>query len=453
VIGSTRKDVIPVEQILESVVAPLAAEASVLVIVMDGMSIAVCRELLADITAGQDWVSLCPEGQVSAVMAGLAAIPSVTEVSRTSLLCGQLRRGNLTNEKKGFALHRELLARCRSGSPPVLFHKSSLQEGDSAVLGDEVLKAISLSEYRIVGVVVNAVDDHLLKAEQIDTRWSRDEIRVLSTLLYEAKVTQRLVIFLSDHGHVLDYKTKSRAGDGGERWRFDDEQPGADELQISGSRVVLPESKALIAPWTERLRYGIKKNGYHGGLTPQEMIVPIAVLCSTDSYPAGWVEAPADIPYWWGEPLNEASKRLQLLPQPEVIKQVSYGPLFDLDVEESMLKTKRTTSKQPIFEWVTNLLASPIYQAQKKLAGRSVPPDQILAEVLVALESRGGKMTATVLTRTISYPVTQIGSLLTMMQRVLNIDGYAVLTRDPASDIVELNSGLLRQHFDLVKET
>ncbi len=28
---------------------------------------------------------------------------------------------------------------------------------------------------RLFGVVVNAVDDHLLKGEQIDTRWTRDE--------------------------------------------------------------------------------------------------------------------------------------------------------------------------------------------------------------------------------------------------------------------------------------
>lgn len=44
---------------------------------------------------------------------------------------------------------------------------------------------------------------------------------------------------------------------------------------MSGSRVLMPESKTLIAPWTERLRYGMKKNGYHGGLTPQEMVVPM----------------------------------------------------------------------------------------------------------------------------------------------------------------------------------
>ena len=39
--------------------------------------------------------------------------------------------------------------------------------------------------------------------------------------------------------------------------------------------MVIPESKALIAPWSEKVRYGVKKNGYHGGITPQEMIVKL----------------------------------------------------------------------------------------------------------------------------------------------------------------------------------
>jgi len=39
--------------------------------------------------------------------------------------------------------------------------------------------------------------------------------------------------------------------------------------------------------------------------------------------------------------------------------------------------------------------------------------------------------------------------LLAVAQRVLNIDGYPVLTRDAGSDTVELNRELLRRQFDL----
>ena len=80
---------------------------------------------MADISAVHNWVPLVQAGHTSAMMAGLAAIPSITEVSRASLLCGKFQRGNLTKEQAGFASH-PVLAHCRGGFPPVLFHKSSL---------------------------------------------------------------------------------------------------------------------------------------------------------------------------------------------------------------------------------------------------------------------------------------------------------------------------------------
>ena len=146
------------ERILDEIIAPLAAQAPVLVIVMDGMSVAVCRELVADITR-QDWMALC-EQEREANRPGLAALPSITEVSRTSLLCGQLRPGNATVEKDGFAEHPGLRAHCRSGSMPILFHKPSLQEADDTSLAAEVRGEIAAAHRRVVGVVVNAVDDH-----------------------------------------------------------------------------------------------------------------------------------------------------------------------------------------------------------------------------------------------------------------------------------------------------
>ena len=191
-----------------------------------------------------------------------------------------------------------------------MFHKASLQEVDDASVAAEVRDAIAAAQRRVVGVVVNAVDDSLAKGEQIDTRWTHDEIKILPTLLHEAKAAHRIVILLADHGHVVDHQTQGRRGEGGERWRIDDAQPAADELQVSGSRVLIPANHRLIAPWTEKVRYGVKKNGYHGGVSPQEMVIPITVLCASDAVPAGWVEAAMTTPAWWDEPF--------LAPQPAV---------------------------------------------------------------------------------------------------------------------------------------
>ena len=54
------------------------------------------------------------------------------------------------------------------------------------------------------------------------------------------------------------------------------------------------------------------------------------------------------------------------------------------------------------------------------------------------------------LARAIEYPPMRLRGLLAVTQRVLNIDGYAVLSRDESSDTVELDRELLCRQFDLV---
>ena len=52
-------------------------------------------------------------------------------------------------------------------------------------------------------------------------------------------------------------------------------------------------------PGAAFLRYGPKRNGYHGGITPSEMLAPIAVLASASMCPAGWQVAALELPTWW----------------------------------------------------------------------------------------------------------------------------------------------------------
>jgi hypothetical protein len=316
-----------------------------------------------------------------------------------------------------------------------------------------VRNEIAASHRRVVGVVVNAVDDYLLKGEQIDTRWSRDAIKVLPTLLHEAKAAHGMVIVLADHGHVLDHQTQGRPHEGGERWRIDEGNPAADEVELTGSRVVIPDTHRLIAPWTEKVRYGVKKNGYHGGVSPQEMIVPITVLCASDALPAGWREAPITTPAWWDEPFLERQPGEEAPISLKPVTSKGFGPLFD-SVQADRAAVQPTavagTSKELVPSWITALLASPILAEQKRLAGRTVPADELISKLLTALDRRGGKLTATALARAIEYPSLRLPGLLAVMQRVLNIDGYAVLTRDEASDTIALHRDLLCRQFDLV---
>jgi hypothetical protein len=445
--NSAQQGLVPVERLLDEVVSPLAAHSPVLLIVLDGMSVAVGRELLPNLL-GQDWIPLNRLGKESMLSAGLATIPSVTEVSRTSLLCGRLRQGSWADEQAGFEAHPRLRTHCRSGFPPVVFHKSALRGEGDAVLAGEIREEIASPNRRIVGVVINAVDDQLLKGEQLDTRWSRDTIPVLPVLLHEAKLSRRLVVITSDHGHVLDSSSVSRPGEGGERWRNAVDPPGEGELRLSGPRVLIAESNAVIVPWSEKIRYGIKKNGYHGGVAPQEMVTPIAVLAPSDAFPQGWGDVPVDVPPWWAEPEGAPEVAAKAPARTNPPKPQQTGLLFHM--EEETVKVPAPVAKVPVeSELMTALFRSSIFEQQKKLAGRSVPSDKILRSVLGALDSRGGRMTSAAIARAVNYPPMRLRGLLAVMQRVLNIDGFAVLTRDEASDTVDLNRELLKRQFDL----
>jgi hypothetical protein len=439
---------VPVERMLDEVVAPLAALAPVLVILLDGMSPAVSRELQADL-ARLDWASLGPEGQP--LRPGLAAIPCVTEASRASLFCGRPCTGTADNEAAGFAAHAGLRSHCRSGSPPVLFHKVALQEAADASLAANVREAIASTQKRVVGVVINAVDDHLLKGEQLDLRWTRDEIKVLPSLLYEARSARRVVVVLSDHGHLLDHQTEARPGEGGERWRPDDGLAGEGELAVQGPRVLLAEDHRLIAPWSERVRYGARKNGYHGGLTPQEMLIPITVLAAGDIRLAGWAEALDPTPEWW-EPAPAVAAHAAVPPlKPPEPK--TPRTLWDaVEPESPPAVASPSVPLAPTPAWLAALLASPLFVEQKKLGGRAVPADDVFGNLLASLDGAGGKLTATALARKLGIPPFRLRGLLAVVQRVLNIDGFAVLGRDEQSDTIELDRGLLLRQFDLLAE-
>ncbi len=442
--------VTPVERVISDVVAPLAQDKPVLFVVVDGMSAAVCRELLTS-HQGHEWIALCRDGAGGQVAAGLAALPSVTEISRTSLLCGMLKAGAANDEQAGFTAHPALQGLGRGkDAAPVLFHKPELRNDEDATLAPEVRARIG-SSCRVVAVVLNAVDDTLSGGQQVGHRWNRGSIPVLAALLHEARQTRRWVVLTSDHGHVLERNTKFYAHEGGERWRTADGPVQDSEVKIKGRRVVLPENKTVIVPWSESVRYGIKKNGYHGGVNPQEMVTPIVVLSPGEEPPAGWMEAPVDEPTWWGTPLIARSDLEQAGPVAPTVRVRSSKPvqptLFDRDEPPvpQQPAASAVTTQEPA--WLVALFASEIFGQQKKLVGRQLRDDQIVRTVLRALDQHGGRMTAVALARAVNYPAHRLPGLLATLQRLLNLDGFGVLARDENSDTVELNRDLLRRQF------
>jgi hypothetical protein len=443
--GSTSGAVLPVERILDAVVAPLAESAPVLVLVVDGLSMPVFAEL-ADDLARLGWTALTRDtGPWPG--AAIAAIPTVTEISRASLLAGRLVAGGQQLEKTAFAEHPALVARTRPAIP-TLFHKGELGEGLG--LSERVREAVGKQAPRIVGVVYNAIDDQLDGATQIHLRWSLDDLRMLPALLHEARGAGRALVLTADHGHIIEHTTTVRAGTDGDRWRRPDGSLKDDEIAIQGGRVLSPSgANSVVMPWSESVRYGAKKNGYHGGASLQEVVVPLCVLAPTGMLLPGWRPLPSQCPDWWqGQPLAPLVAPAVLAPASAPARAKPATPQPDLFSAPVATPVPALAPAQP-GDWIAELLTSTTYQTQRAMAARVAPEDTDMRRLLEALAERGGKLSKSVVATRLALSPLRLSGFLSAARRVLNVDQSAVIVVDEATDTVELNLNLLRVQFAL----
>ncbi|SBW22824.1 bacteriophage resistance gene PglZ [Candidatus Protofrankia californiensis] len=422
--GSTLRELLPVEDVLGEVVLPLSGELRVLLLVLDGLSTGVARELLADLSS-RGWVehTLAPARPV------LAALPSVTRVSRTSLLCGRLTDGTRTHERAAFD---------ERGWP--LFHKSDLTTaGAGDALAPKVADAIR-SGTAVVGVVVNTVDDALDKGGR--TPWTADSVDRLLDLLTVAHESDRVVLLASDHGHVHERGSRLSSDDsGGARWRSSAQPPGEDEVELTGPRVLLGNSR-IVAAWNERLRYTDIRNGYHGGASAQEVVIPLALLGRAELGLPGWTPVHHAAPAWWVEAASAPAAARTPKPSPRrgkpaaraVPAEPSAPALFD-------------ASEVVVDTWVERVLDTDVMVARLARMRRGTMPADRLVALLRTLDQRGGAATRAAVARALDVPEARVGSHIAAAQRVLNIDGYEVLRID--GDTVRLNAALLKTQAGL----
>ena len=75
------------------------------------------------------------------------------------------------------------------------------------------------------------------------------------------------------------------------------------EVVVEGPRV-LTDSQRVVLAVDENIRYGARNAGYHGGATPAEAIVPVAVLVS-GQLPDWAVPVVGAEPSWWHRGIAE----------------------------------------------------------------------------------------------------------------------------------------------------
>jgi hypothetical protein len=461
-VGSKFLGINGVEDVLSNIVAKIVESNNrVLLIVLDGMSWAVCHELLTDIRQEHWFEGTLDESSVIPSPV-IATVPSVTQYSRATLLSGVLTKGDAAVEKRNFETNPALRQVCDKKYPPVLFHKKEVTEGSRGVVSDDLSKAVLSLNNRVVGVVINAIDDRLNGAQQIRDNWSIDRIGPLARLLTLARDSGRVVVLAADHGHVW-HRPDARLLDSevSTRWRPKSDELHEGEISISGERVRDEAGlNAIIVPWTETIYYKRQQNGYHGGATPQEMICPLIILADTNLaderkpypglYPCEYLR-----PEWWSS--APAASVVALEPAPVAVP-IRTGPpsLFDKLLEEDPPSREPTKAVEPIRRtattasgWIERLLSSQGYRDQKDFVRRHAPEDELVQRCLAALDAQGGMMTPAAFAKAADVAAGRLDGLIARIQRLLNVDGYEILTLSRAENRIELNVAKLKRQFDL----
>jgi hypothetical protein len=470
-LSRARDGVWHLEELLPGVVLPLARATPVLLLVLDGLSAGVGTEVMASVLSrtGDGWAEALLAGQ-SRRAAALAVLPTLTDVSRSSLLCGELRTGGQDAERRGYAA----LTQAHSLPDAALFHKKPL---DSSRLGyavaDDVAAAIAdITGKPLVTCVLNTIDDALDRSDPGGTEWGADAVKHLAPLLDRARHAGRVVILTADHGHIVERRQgtqRPHAAISSGRSRAAIEPAADGEVLVTGRRVLLHDGRAVLAV-DEHLRYGPLKAGYHGGGAPAEAVVPVAVLVP-GAVPdeTGLQLAPPQEPGWWIDPVAPAGAAPPFLAPsdstgrtPRLGAEFRRPPkdmaptLFDApDAEPAPSPSGAASRSQPGAATPPSpaaaaVLKSAAYAAQKKIAGRvSVTDGQIRGLLDALLAAPGGRLVpASAATALAVSPVTLRGAVL-HAQRLLNADGYPVLRVDADGATVILDEGLLREQFGI----
>lgn len=422
------KPTVPVvENLLCDAVVPIARQTPTLLIVIDALSVAAANDLVSAIQ--QDgWTEVSPDGHRGGA---LAVLPTLTQRSRCSLLCGELREGADDAERRGFlALIRDAGLEATGGGPDPIFHKAALDAIPAgASLATDVSNALADTDHRpLVAVVLNYVDDTLHHTDPGGTDWTIETITHLRDLLGAARSAGRAVVITSDHGHLIDYGTgakAARANTYGQRAHGDFANVDPErEIVVEGPRVLTDTHRVVLAVDPD-LRYGARNAGYHGGATPAEAIVPVLVFVPGQL--PGWARRVAAVePSWWHAGATVST--------PVLVEKGDAPSLFDVEEPPKL---------NPL---PAKVIGSKIYAAQRKLAGRIVVTDTQIKTLLTELLGTGAQeLTLAQAAAALGVATAGVNGALMQTKRVLDVEGYEVLA--VGGGVVKLDEAALREQF------
>ncbi|HEY7812841.1 MAG TPA: BREX-2 system phosphatase PglZ, partial [Nakamurella sp.] len=334
-------------------------------------------------------------------------------------------------------------------------HRSGVRRSRATA---EVRQAIDdIARRPVVACVLNAIDDALDRSDPIGTRWTTSTLHPLDALLHAATRVGRIVVLVSDHGHVVERRERDlQRGDTlPARWRrapagveVSGDEVSGEEVLVQGDRVLTENGRAVLAV-DEQLRYTRRKAGYHGGAALAEFVVPIVVLVPGEIPRHLPLVAAGSVPTWWvgAESLTRAvatppttSARPPLPTRPSGRARDETPALFDEPGPRPPIQTAASMDR------IGRLLGSRQFTANRERFAPQVGVDQI-GRLLRALVAAGGSLGRPQAGAALGVAERRLAGNLAVIGQILNIDGIVVLGQSTTE--VTLHEGLLFEQFGI----
>jgi hypothetical protein len=291
--------VTPLHRVWASEVLPQLGPDGVFVVVMDGCSYPVFLQILYELgrePAGAIGLAVDPATGTAIGRPALALLPSITSHSRSAIFLGQVPHDPWVDDSRWRGEREAASDPARFNANTALgdrtrrlFLKGGLADGGAALLA-----ALGDASISVVAAVFNAVDDQIGSSNTgapLDVQM--DRVTGFLPAVKRALEAGRQVLFLADHGHTPFDSTARRVG-AGPTSRYAELAPGEAPpdgfIEIDLAGLGGATGRHAFA-WRMSVYRGMPQVGYHGGCSPEELVVPMAWLVNNG--------VPADEPIWW----------------------------------------------------------------------------------------------------------------------------------------------------------
>jgi len=468
--------VLPIAEVTKRVLNAFLAESEsrkVLVILMDGMSHADTVHLRKALESEPaHWLPAnwrpkgFADGRGGHMPPVMAAMPSVTNVSRAAFFAGKQGAWDV-DESTGKDIRR--WAQNKNVSPfvapdrtPTLLLKDEL--GHEGGLSQKARDLISGPD-RVAGVVVNAIDDDLKGSSQVHNTYGPKDIPLLRSLLAYAEHSGRVVMLISDHGHVPSDRMTTRGPKADvvhSRWRGlgPHEQPQEFETVLTGKNLSVPKGYERVAViWDERAVYGPPGAGSHGGAALAESLCPLLLLAPASLSDAlgnaadgALRQLPRYEPDWWSFKTGIPGVRHGPASQPSTppspaLPELTLFPEFPAVPKKP--EKPAAAAKPSLSALVEKLTRSATFKAAAE--GRSKEKVKASLEHLSHLVDAGDQMSEADFARRLEIPAFRASGPIVELQTLLNVEGYQVIEYDRAGKQLRLNRALLLQMYEVEK--